>query len=109
MSAARLENVPKRYGDYVAVAGVTLTLREGEFLTLLGPSGSGKTTTLRIIAGFVQPDEGTVRIGDADVSKVPSYRRNTGMVFQFYALFPHLTVAENVAFGLRIRKVPAAE
>ncbi len=109
MSEVKLENVVKRYGDYVAVAGVSFTLREGEFLTLLGPSGCGKTTMLRIVAGFVHPDEGTVWIGDADVSRVPSYRRNTGMVFQSYALFPHLTVAENVSFGLRIRKVPADE
>ena len=109
MSEVRLDNVVKHYGDYVAVAGVSFTLREGEFLTLLGPSGCGKTTTLRIIAGFVHPDEGTVRIGDADVSGVPSYRRNTGMVFQSYALFPHLTVADNVGFGLRVRKLPAED
>ena len=109
MSEVQLNDVVKRYGSYVAVAGVTLTVKDGEFLTLLGPSGCGKTTTLRMIAGFVQPDSGTVRIGNADVSNIPSYRRNTGMVFQTYALFPHLTVEQNVAFGLRFRKVAKAE
>ncbi|MBM3596659.1 MAG: ABC transporter ATP-binding protein [Alphaproteobacteria bacterium] len=109
MSEVRLNKVSKRYGDYVAVAGIDLTVRNGEFLTLLGPSGCGKTTTLRMIAGFIQPDQGTIHIGDTDVSRVPSYRRNTGMVFQSYALFPHLTVAENVAFGLRIRRMADVE
>ncbi len=109
MSEVRLENVTKRYGEFVAVNNVSLLVREGEFLTILGPSGCGKTTTLRMVAGFVHPDSGIVVIRNTDVSRTPSYRRNTGMVFQSYALFPHLTVEENIAYGLRVRKVPAAE
>ena len=108
---ARLEliNLSKRYGDHAAVAGVTLDVADGEFLVLLGPSGCGKTTTLRMIAGFVEPSGGAARIGGADVTYLPPWRRNTGMVFQSYALFPHMTVAENVAFGLEMRKLAKAE
>jgi putative spermidine/putrescine transport system ATP-binding protein len=108
---ARLEliDLSKRYGDHAAVAGVTLDVPDGEFLVLLGPSGCGKTTTLRMIAGFIEPSGGTVRIGEADVTNLPPWRRNTGMVFQSYALFPHMTVAENVAFGLEMRKLAKAE
>src|ERR1700736_5292479 len=89
-----------------AVDGVELSIDAGEFFALLGPSGCGKTTTLRMIAGFETPDEGRIHVGGADVTDVPVHRRNLGMVFQSYALFPHRTVAENVAFGLRMRDVP---
>jgi putative spermidine/putrescine transport system ATP-binding protein len=109
MARLELDNLSKRYGDHAAVAGVTLDVPDGEFLVLLGPSGCGKTTTLRMIAGFVEPSGGAARIGDVDVTYLPPWRRNTGMVFQSYALFPHMTVAENVAFGLEMRKVPKAE
>jgi putative spermidine/putrescine transport system ATP-binding protein len=108
---ARLEliNLSKRYGDHAAVASVTLDVADGEFLVLLGPSGCGKTTTLRMIAGLVEPSGGHARIGGADITYLPPWRRNTGMVFQSYALFPHMTVAENVAFGLEMRKLAKAE
>ncbi|MEM8854084.1 MAG: ABC transporter ATP-binding protein, partial [Pseudomonadota bacterium] len=109
MSELRLQNVTKAYGETVAVRDVSLTVRQGELVALLGPSGCGKTTTLRMVAGFVRATEGTVRIGDRDVTHVPPHKRNTGMVFQGYALFPHMKVAENVAFGLQMRKVSKAE
>src|SRR5664279_6643484 len=109
MARLELTNLSKRYGEHAAVAGVTLDVADGEFLVLLGPSGCGKTTTLRMIAGFVEPNDGTVRIGGADVTSLPPWRRNAGMVFQSYALFPHLTVAQNVAFGLEMRKLPRAD
>src|SRR5436305_5675025 len=109
MARLELENLSKRYGDHAAVAGVTLDVPDGEFLVLLGPSGCGKTTTLRMIAGFVEPSGGAARIGGIDVTYLPPWRRNTGMVFQSYALFPHMTVAENVAFGLEMRKVAKLE
>jgi putative spermidine/putrescine transport system ATP-binding protein len=104
---ARLEiaSLSKRYGDFQAVREVSLDIADGEFLVLLGPSGCGKTTTLRMIAGFVTPSGGAIRIGDTDVTDLPPWKRNTGLVFQSYALFPHLTVAQNVAFGLEMRKV----
>jgi len=98
-----LRGVTKRFDDTVAVDALDLEIRHGEFLSLLGPSGCGKTTTLRLIAGFEQPDEGIVRIGDADVAGLPPYKRNVNTVFQSYALFPHLTVLENVAYGLKQR------
>jgi putative spermidine/putrescine transport system ATP-binding protein len=104
-----LHGVTKRYEGAPAVDDLTLSARPGEFLFLLGPSGCGKTTTLRIVAGFVRPDAGEVRIRGHDVARVPPYRRRVGLVFQSYALFPHLTVAENVAFGLRMRHVGRAE
>jgi putative spermidine/putrescine transport system ATP-binding protein len=104
-----LEGLVKRYGETAAVDGVDLEVRQGEFFTLLGPSGSGKTTTLRLIAGFEVPDAGTVRLRGVDVSDRPPYTRDVNTVFQDYALFPHLTVTENVEYGLRIRKVPRAE
>ena len=90
----------KRFGDVVAVDELDLSVRPGEFLSLLGPSGCGKTTTLRLIAGFERPDEGEVRIGGADVAHLPPYKRNVNTVFQSYALFPHLSVLDNVAYGL---------
>jgi ABC-type Fe3+/spermidine/putrescine transport system ATPase subunit len=109
MSQVILEGVSKRYGSFVALDKIDLVVREGEFVTLLGPSGCGKTTTLRIIAGFVTPSGGEVYIGSERVTNLPGNKRNTGLVFQNFALFPHLSVAENVAFGLRVRKVPPSE
>lgn len=101
--AVELRDVIKRFGDVVAVDRVSLSIRDGEFFSLLGPSGCGKTTTLRMIAGFEQPTEGQLLIGDQPVAGVPAFERNTNMVFQNYALFPHMTVAENVAFGLEMK------
>jgi spermidine/putrescine transport system ATP-binding protein len=98
-----LRQVTKRFGDVVAVDALDLDVAHGEFLSLLGPSGCGKTTTLRLIAGFEQPDEGTVLIGGKEVAGLPPYKRDVNTVFQSYALFPHLTVADNVAYGLRQR------
>jgi putative spermidine/putrescine transport system ATP-binding protein len=104
--AVRLLGIRKAYGEVVAVDGVDLEIAQGEFFTLLGPSGSGKTTTLRLIAGFERPDEGTVELAGRDVSAVPPYARDVNTVFQDYALFPHMTVAENVAYGMRVKGVP---
>jgi putative spermidine/putrescine transport system ATP-binding protein len=104
-----LRGIRKAFGRTVAVDGLDLAVAPGEFLALLGPSGCGKTTTLRIVAGFERPDAGEVWIRNTPVTAVPPYRRDIGLVFQSYALFPHLTVAENVAYGLRMRRVPAAE
>ncbi len=98
-----LAGVTKRYGAVAAVDAIDLEVHPGEFLSLLGPSGCGKTTTLRLIAGFERPDEGEVRIGGRDVSRVPPYKRDVNTVFQSYALFPHLSVQENVAYGLKQR------
>ncbi len=111
MGAARvrLEHITKRFGRTVAVDDVSLDVAEGSFTTLLGPSGCGKTTLLRVVAGFYQPDAGDVFLGDARVTAVPPHRRNTAMVFQEYALFPHMTVEENVGYGLRLRRVAGAE
>src|SRR5207247_2317891 len=102
-TAAALEGAGKAYGSVRALAGIDLAVIEGELLALLGPSGCGKTTTLNVVAGFVQPDRGRVRIDGADVTARPAWQRGLGVVFQSYALFPHMTVAENVAFGLRER------
>ncbi|MDQ2910573.1 MAG: ABC transporter ATP-binding protein [Actinomycetota bacterium] len=107
--AVRLERVRKAYGEVVAVDGVDLEIQAGEFFTLLGPSGSGKTTTLRLIAGFERPDEGRVELAGRDVSDTPPYARDVNTVFQDYALFPHMTIAENVGYGLRVRGVPRKE
>ena len=104
-----LTNLAKRYGQTRALDGVSLAVAPGEFFTLLGPSGCGKTTTLRSVAGFVTPDAGEVAIDGAVVTRVPPHRRNVGMVFQHYALFPHRTVAQNVGFGLRMQRVDRAE
>ncbi|MCK1269129.1 ABC transporter ATP-binding protein [Bradyrhizobium sp. 49] len=104
-----LRSVSKHYGESIAVANVSLGARRGELLCLLGPSGCGKTTTLRMVAGFVEPTSGTVSINKIDMTRQPPYRRDTGMVFQSYALFPHMTVAENVAFGLENLKWNRAE
>jgi len=105
----RLAGLVKRFGAFAAVSGITLDIARGEFFTLLGPSGSGKTTTLRLIAGFELPDEGRVELAGTDVTHRPPYARDVNTVFQDYALFPHMTVAENVDYGLRIRKVSKAE
>ncbi len=109
MSRLELDHVSKRYGEFFAVRDMSLDVADGEFLVLLGPSGCGKTTTLRMIAGFVEPSGGSIRLGGQDVTQLPPWRRNAGLVFQSYALFPHLTVDQNVAFGLEMRKVPSAE
>ena len=109
MARLELVELSKRYGDHAAVKNFTLDVADGEFVVLLGPSGCGKTTTLRMIAGFVEPSGGRTRIGARDVTFLPPWRRNTGMVFQSYALFPHLTVAENIAFGLEMRRRPTSE
>jgi len=105
----RLDNVTKRFGDVTAVDGVTMDIAEGELFFLLGPSGCGKTTILRTIAGFEDPESGKVLFDGAEVTTVPPHRRNTGMVFQNYALWPHMNVAENVAYGLKVRRVGKAE
>jgi spermidine/putrescine transport system ATP-binding protein len=104
-----LRNVTKRFGSVVAVDDINLLVKAGEFLSLLGPSGCGKTTTLRMLAGFEQPDSGVIRISGRDVLGVPPYRRDVNTVFQHYALFPHMTVAENVAYGLRQKGVDSQQ
>jgi len=101
--------VTKRYGDVFALDGVDLDIRSGEFMTLLGPSGSGKTTLLMALAGFTRPDSGSIRFGDREIVLTPPHLRDVGMVFQNYALFPHMTVAGNVGYPLRLRKIPRAE
>jgi putative spermidine/putrescine transport system ATP-binding protein len=107
--ALALQGLTKRYGSFTAVADVSLRVERGEFLTLLGPSGSGKTTILMCIAGFVAPTAGAILLDGKDITPLPPERRDFGMVFQGYALFPHMTVAENVAFPLRVRKLSAAD
>jgi putative spermidine/putrescine transport system ATP-binding protein len=107
--ALDLQGLAKSYGDFTALAGVSLSVAAGEFVTLLGPSGSGKTTTLSIVAGFTQADAGHVRLDGQDFTEVPAHRRDIGVVFQNYALFPHLSVERNVAFPLEMRKRPKAE
>jgi putative spermidine/putrescine transport system ATP-binding protein len=109
MARLEIENLSKRYGDTIAVKSASLGVEDGEFVVLLGPSGCGKTTTLRMIAGFVEPSDGTVRIGSQDVTRLPPWKRNAGLVFQSYALFPHMTVEENVAFGLEMRRLGRVE
>jgi spermidine/putrescine transport system ATP-binding protein len=105
----QLEELTKAFGEHVAVAGIDLDMRAGEFFTLLGPSGCGKTTTLRMIAGFEQPTSGRIMLDGSDVARVPPHRRNVNTVFQSYALFPHLDVSKNVAFGLKYKKVDKSE
>jgi len=105
VSSLRLEGLTKRYGQVTAVDAVELSAEEGAFVALLGPSGCGKTTILRMIAGLIEPDGGRILLGGADVTREPVHRRNIGLVFQSYALFPHLSVFENVAFGLRRRRL----
>jgi len=103
-----LRHLTKRFAAFTAVDDVSLDIRAGEFLTLLGPSGCGKTTLLRMIAGFERPDTGSIFLDDRDVTPLPPYRRDVNQVFQSYALFPHLSVRENIAFGLRMRRLPRA-
>ncbi len=109
MAEISLRGLTKRFGNTVAVSNLTLTLASGELVALLGPSGCGKTTTLRMIAGFETPTEGQVLLADRDVTEAPPEKRNCGMVFQNYALFPHLTVHQNVAFGLQMRGIDRTE
>lgn len=109
MSTVNLSTITKQFGSVTAVKELDLLIKEGEFFTFLGPSGCGKTTTLRMIAGFYYPTKGKVKFNERDMTKVSPEKRNTGMVFQNYALFPHMTVFENVAFGLKVRKVNKVE
>ncbi len=109
MSAIQLEGVAKHWGESRALDGITFRAEPGSFVVLLGPSGCGKSTTLRLIAGLDAPTEGTIRIGNRDVTRLPPAERGIAMVFQSYALFPHLSVAENIVFGLRVRKVADRE
>jgi spermidine/putrescine ABC transporter ATP-binding subunit len=109
MSAVAVSGVTKRYGETAALDHVSLDFADGSFCSLLGPSGSGKTTLLRAIAGFIEPDSGAIAIGGVSVENIPVRHRGIGMVFQNYALFPHMTVGDNVAFGLSVRGAPAGE
>jgi iron(III) transport system ATP-binding protein len=109
MISIQVKQLTKQFGSIVALHGLDLTIKPGELFFLLGPSGCGKTTLLRTIAGFYIPEKGQILFGDDDVTRLEPHKRNTGMMFQSYALWPHMTVAENVAFGLEERKVPAAE
>ena len=104
-----LRAVSKSFGDFQAVASADFSIARGEFFAMLGPSGCGKTTTLKMIAGFEQPTSGAVMLEGVDVSAVPPHKRNVNTVFQQYALFPHMSVSDNVAFGLRAKKVPSGE
>ncbi|MFP5472211.1 MAG: ABC transporter ATP-binding protein, partial [Gammaproteobacteria bacterium] len=104
-----IEGLHKRYASHVAIHSLDLTTREGEFISVLGPSGCGKTTTLRCVAGFEHPEAGRICIDGEDITGLPPEKRDIGMVFQNYALFPHLTVRRNLAFGLEMRGVPRAE
>src|SRR5258708_13205810 len=113
MSVVELQNLTKRYGPMVAVQDVSLTIAHGQLVCILGPSGCGKTTTGGLIAGFVEPDHGTIRVGERTISQpgrsLPPEQRNMSMIFQSYALWPHMTVAENVAYGLTLRRLPKPE
>jgi iron(III) transport system ATP-binding protein len=113
MAVVELESLTKRFGEATAVDDLTLTIAHGSLVCLLGPSGCGKTTTLRLVAGFIDPDRGTIRVGDRTVSEpgrsVPPERRRMSMIFQSYALWPHMTIADNVGYGLRLRRIERAE
>jgi putative spermidine/putrescine transport system ATP-binding protein len=109
MARLQLTALTKTYGDVRAVAGVDLDIPQGELVVLLGPSGCGKTTTLRMIAGFVVPSAGEIHLGGRNITRRPPWKRNTGLVFQSYALFPHLSATENIAFGLRMRNLGQAQ
>jgi iron(III) transport system ATP-binding protein len=109
MTSIRIVDLEKRFGDVKALSDVNLVIEKGEFFTLLGPSGCGKTTLLRTIAGFYRQERGEIWLGDECVDSVPAYKRDTGMVFQNYAVFPHMTVFENVAYGLHVRRLSKAE
>src|ERR1700728_5458447 len=108
-AAVTFDGVSKNFGGVKALDGVSLNIGRGEFMTLLGPSGCGKTTLLKLAAGFLAPDRGTVAIDGKCVNDVPTYKREIGMMFQNYALFPHMSVAENIAYGLKTRHVPRGE
>ncbi len=108
MARLQIQGLSKAYGVFSAVESMDLDVQEGEFIVFLGPSGCGKTTTLRMIAGFIEPTAGVIAIGGRNLTTIPPYRRNLGIVFQNYAIFPHLSVFDNVAFGLRRRKLPSA-
>ena len=105
----RLNDIVMKFGDFTALHGINVHVKEGEFFTFLGPSGCGKTTTLRTLTGFIEPAEGTVIVGGKDITHVPIEDRNIGIVFQSYALFPTMTVYDNIAFGLKIKKMKKAE
>jgi len=109
VSNLRIENLTKKFDDVLAVDNISLNVADGEFVTLLGPSGCGKTTTLRTIAGFYHPDEGEIYFGDKIMNNIPPNKRNTAMCFQSYALFPHMTVWDNISFGLKMQKIPLEE
>ena len=109
MSTLHIYRVAKTFGDSVALHEISLSVGDGEFVTLLGPSGCGKTTLMRIIAGITQPDGGTIRVDDRNIHSLPPEKRNIGLVFQSYAIFPHMTVAANMGFGLKMRGVPRPE
>lgn len=109
MSDVIIKNVSKKFGSNYVIEGMNLSVEEGELLSLLGPSGCGKSTTLRMLAGFIEPNEGSILIKDKDVTKLPANQRDTAMVFQNYALFPHMTIFDNVAFGLKMKKTSKSE
>ena len=109
MATLELIGLTKRFGNFTAVDNMNLKAADGEMIALLGGSGCGKTTTLRMIAGFAEPTEGSILVDGADVAKIPPYKRNIGIFFQNYALFPHMTVFENVAFGLKLQKLKKPE
>jgi len=104
-----LRNITKKFGQLKAVDDVSILIEEGDFFTLLGPSGCGKTTLLRTVAGFYNPDAGDIYFGDTRINDIPAHKRGTGMVFQNYALFPHMSVFDNVAYGLRAKKLHSRE
>ncbi len=106
MAKVSLIEVEKRYGETVAVDHVSADIADGEFVTLLGPSGCGKTTTLRMVAGLIEPTSGQIWFDDQMVNRVPTHKRNVGLAFQSHALFPHMTVAKNIAFGLQMQRMP---
>src|SRR5262249_46543319 len=109
MARLEIKGITKHYGDVDAVEDVSVDVADGEFVVVLGPAGCGRSRTLRVIAGFAEPNSGAVWLGKRDITHLPPWKRNAGLVFQSYALFPHLTVAENVAFGLEMRRIAALE
>ncbi|BDH60696.1 hypothetical protein CD30_14650 [Ureibacillus massiliensis 4400831 = CIP 108448 = CCUG 49529] len=109
MGKLTLENITKKYGDTTVVNNINLSIEEGEFVSFLGPSGCGKSTTLRMISGFIQPTSGEILMNDSNITQIPPNKRDTSLVFQNYALFPHMTIGDNVGYGLKMRKVPKKE